>query len=130
MTSTDASIKRITLWYNSFLAMEATVSLDIKNGVVRYKSNFTDCMGLENSEGISLRSKQLLQQFAEYAKTTQVWEPYYGTGRCIDGYYWKLTIEFINGSTFESSGENGKPKQFDEFVEKLEEVIEKPIAFK
>ena len=123
-------IRKLTLRYNSFLAMESTVCLDFENGIVGYKSNFIDVRIFEVSEGFSLRFKHLLNQFEDYAKSTLSWKPYYGAGKCIDGYYWKLTLEFVDGAIFESRGENGKPEQFDELVERIEMIIEKPIAYR
>ena len=126
----EKQIKKLTLWYNSYLAMETTVSLDFENGIVGYKSNFSDGRHFESSEGFSLRYKHLLDNFEDYAKSTLSWKPYYGAGKCIDGYYWKLTLEFVDGAIFESRGENGKPEQFDELVERIEMIIEKPIAYR
>ena len=120
-------IKTITLWYNSYLGFQSSANLDVENGMVRYKSNFYE-EGNENYESVFLRDKKLVEQFVEDTSFVMTWQSHYGSGACIDGYYWKLSINFSDRSIFECSGENGKSETFDELVAKFETLIEKPMG--
>jgi hypothetical protein len=133
------NIQKIKFRYNSLYALESEVSVELAAGKVFYKSNMDNphrrnyhsivqCSGrLSIYECFFLINPDMSQRFAKYAERLLQWQPYYGTGRCIDGQYWSLHLILSDGSIKEFIGENGKPDDFKEFVGNLEMLVGKPI---
>jgi hypothetical protein len=77
-----------------------------------------------------LVNRELSQLFGEYTREILSWQPYYGTGVCIDGQYWRLSVVLSDGPERVFVGENGKPDNFDGFCGRLETLIGKQIEYR
>ena len=132
-------IIKIKFWYNSLYAFECFVDFDLLAEQVIYITNM-DTGLFADYNFIALIFKKLMYsksfflidnnssiEFGKYAERALLWQAYYGTGYCIDGQYWELITQMENGKSHKSRGENGKPNDFGEFVEKFELLLKKPI---
>ncbi|MCL2867157.1 MAG: ATP-grasp domain-containing protein [Clostridia bacterium] len=136
---TMLKINKIRFWYNSLYALTSEVSIEIASGKVIYKTNFKDEQSVSQSvrlfgklpyyESFFLVAQDKAQRFGKYAEKVLLWKPYYGVGRCIDGFYWNLSVELEDGSKKEFVGENGEPDDFDEFVMRFERLIKKQLSY-
>ena len=138
-------IKKIEFWYNSLWAYYGEICIEIDSGKVRFKTNFDydkrmfsdfhiKCMCNQNKlpihESFFTVHPSQSNRFAQYAERVFSWLPYYGKGHCIDGQYWSLSVELSDGTTYKCIGENGAPDDFNDFVEQLEKLIGKQIAYR
>ena len=116
-------IKYISMYFSSYLGYRCTVSL-YDNGKTYYQTNFRE----ETPDSCALLlNRQTVVAFLESVSSVLEWQTYYGTGKCIDGYYWNVKAELADGTIKESVGENGKPDDFDEFIARCERLIKKPL---
>ena len=113
------------LYFNSYLGFTCTITLS-ENGMTRYESN---CYEEKPTDSLFLLNRSNVSAFLDHSAYVSEWQVSYGTGNVIDGYRWHIEIEFTDGTIKESTGNNGKPDDFDTFIANLEKLINKPLDY-
>jgi len=121
------TIKHIIAWNNPLYGFEFRAEVELDTGKAFYKTNMKTAPKFE--ECFFLVPQNRLAEFKPHLTILDKWQSLYGDDKIImDGNYW--SIKTIGECEREIRGFNQEPEDFDDFILKLENLLQKDFTYR